>query len=167
MIVFTLLTLGAMIAYLSQYSGFSTPLIAGLRAIAVVVGITATFLSPPLINRIGSIRSGIWFLSWQTIFLFPVSVILFLPLNTRLQGALLVGLVSLSRLGLWGFDLSEQYLVQQVVYLSLTPINNRKSMLRFVVNSQQRKPHFSLFSMYCNICRQLYFRNLRCSRFRY
>jgi len=105
---------GSMIAFLSQYSDFSTPLIAGLRAIAVVVGIAATFLSPPVIRCIGPVRSGIWFLSWQTIFLSAVPIILFLSLSKRLQGGFLVGFVSISRFGLWGFDLSEQYLVQQV-----------------------------------------------------
>lgn len=103
-----------MIAFLSQYSGFSTPLIAGLRAIAVIVGIVATFLSPRVIRWIGPIRAGIWFLSWQSIFLFPVAILVFLSLNKRLQAGLLVGFVSISRLGLWGFDLSEQYIVQQV-----------------------------------------------------
>ena len=103
-----------MIAFLSQYSNFSVPLIAGLRAIAVVVGITATFLSPPLIQKIGPVRAAIWFLSWQTIFLSPVIVTMFLSISERLQGGLLVGFVSISRLGLWGFDLSEQYLVQEV-----------------------------------------------------
>src|SRR5579859_1157976 len=113
---FTVLSFGgSMIAFLSQYSGFSTPLIAGLRAIAVIVGIAATFLSGPLIRRIGSVRAGIWFLSWQTIFLLPVVVAMFLPLGVGLQGGLMVGFVSISRLGLWGFDLSEQYLVQQEI----------------------------------------------------
>ena len=112
---FTVLSFGgAMITFLSQYSGFSTPLIAGLRAIAVLIGIAATFLSPPLIRTIGPIRTGIWFLSWQTLFLVPVVIAMFSSLSARLQGALLVGFVSLSRVGLWGFDLSEQYLVQQV-----------------------------------------------------
>ena len=103
-----------MITFLSQYSGFSTPLIAGLRAISVIVGIAATFLSPPVVRWIGPIRAGIWFLSWQVVLLSPVAVIAFLSINPKLQGALLVGFVSMSRLGLWGFDLSEQYLVQQV-----------------------------------------------------
>jgi hypothetical protein len=106
--------IGSMIAFLSQYSGFSTPLIAGLRAVAVIVGIAATFLSSPVISRIGAVRAGIWFLSWQTIFLAPIPVIMFLALNPAMQGGLLVGFVSVSRLGLWGFDLSEQFLVQQV-----------------------------------------------------
>ena len=104
-----------MIAFLSQYSSFSTPLIAGLRAIAVLIGILATFVSPRLIRWIGPIRSGIWFLSWQTSLLIPVVISLFIPMSTTLQGGLLVGFVSLSRLGLWGFDLSEQYLVQEEI----------------------------------------------------
>jgi len=110
---------GSMIAFLSQYAGFSTPLIAGLRVVAVIVGVTATFLSSPLIRRIGAVRSGIWFLSWQTIFLLPIPITMFLPLSPTLQGGLLVGFVSISRLGLWGFDLSEQYLVQQEIDVNM------------------------------------------------
>ena len=130
------LILGSMIAYLSQYSQFSTPLIAGLRAIAVMVGIAATFLSPSVIGRIGPVRSGIWFLSWQTCFLFPVVAMMFLSIGERLQGGLLVGFVSISRLGLWGFDLSEQYLVQQVFLAPLFLVHCRKLMSRYEASSQ-------------------------------
>ena len=103
-----------MITFLSQYSGLSTPLIAGLRAIGVIMGILATFVAPRIIRNVGAIRAGLWFLSWQTILLIPGAVIVFLSMDERLQGGLLVAFVSLSRLGLWGFDLSEQFLVQQV-----------------------------------------------------
>jgi solute carrier family 40 (iron-regulated transporter), member 1 len=103
-----------MITFLSQYSEFSTLLIAGLRAIAVVIGMTATFVAPRLIRAIGPIRAGLWFLSWQTILLAPAVASLFVPASRTLQGGLLVGFVSVSRLGLWGFDLCEQLLVQQV-----------------------------------------------------
>src|SRR5690242_1654738 len=100
-----------MITFLSQYSDFPDPLIAGLRAIAVIVGIVATIVAPMIMRYIGPIRSGIWFLSWQTVLLLPVALTMFLPISRILQGGLLVGFVSASRLGLWGFDLSEQYLV--------------------------------------------------------
>lgn len=103
-----------MIAFLSQYSGFSTPLIAGLRAIAVIVGLAATFAAPPLIRAIGPVRAGLWSLSWQMVILAPAVVALFLPVSRGVQGGLLVGFVSPSRLGLWGFDLCEQLLVQEV-----------------------------------------------------
>jgi solute carrier family 40 (iron-regulated transporter), member 1 len=112
--LFFLMYLGSMITFLSQYSDLSTPLIAGLRAIGVVMGILATFVAPRIIRKVGAIRAGLWFLSWQTILLIPVAIIVFLSMDKRLQGGLLVGFVSLSRLGLWGFDLSEQFLVQQV-----------------------------------------------------
>jgi solute carrier family 40 (iron-regulated transporter), member 1 len=112
---FTVLSFGgSMIAFLSQYSGFSTPLIAGLRAIAVIVGLVATFAAPRLIRVIGPVRAGLWSLSWQTVILAPAVVALFIPVSPAMQGGLLVGFVSVSRLGLWGFDLCEQLLVQQV-----------------------------------------------------
>jgi iron-regulated transporter 1 len=153
---------GSMIAFLSQYCDFSTPLIAGLRAIAVVVGIAATFLSPPVIRWIGPVRSGIWFLSWQTIFLAPVPVALFLALNKRLQGGLLVGFVSISRLGLWGFDLSEQYLVQQVAH-PLSLADNRKLKRQYEESFPRQKQRCSHCLMYCSIRRRSYSRNRRCS----
>jgi iron-regulated transporter 1 len=103
-----------MIAFLSQYSGFSTPLIAGLRAIAIIVGLAATFAAPRLIRAIGPVRAGLWSLSWQTVILAPAVVASFIPVSRSMQGGLLVGFVSVSRLGLWGFDLCEQLLVQQV-----------------------------------------------------
>jgi len=151
-----------MIAFLSQYCDFSTPLIGGLHAIAVVVGIAATFLSPPVIRWIGSVRSGIWFLSWQTIFLSPLPVALFLTLIKRLQGGLLVGFVSISHLGLRGFDLSEQYLVQQVAH-PLLLAENRKLKRQYEESFQRRKQRCSHCLMYCSTRRRSYSRNRRCS----
>jgi solute carrier family 40 (iron-regulated transporter), member 1 len=142
-------------------SGFSTPLIAGLRAIAVVVGIAATFLSSPVIRWIGPIRAGIWFLSWQTIFLFPVAVTGFLSMSKQLQGGLLVGFVSISRFGLWGFDLSEQYLVQQVIPVE-TPFINRKLTRICVGNSPLQKLRCNRSLMCCNTCLRLYFHSRIC-----
>jgi Ferroportin1 (FPN1) len=155
--------IGPMIAFLSQYSDFSTPLIAGLRAIAVIVGITATFLSPPLIRLIGPIRSGIWFLSWQTIFLSPVIIALFLPMGKRLQGGLLVGFVSISRLGLWGFDLSEQYLVQEVTPFLRSGSKRRKLMLLLEGSFRLLKRHCNRCLMYYSIRLQLFLRDQICS----
>jgi solute carrier family 40 (iron-regulated transporter), member 1 len=103
---------GSMIAFLSEYSGFSTPLISGLRAIAVIVGLAAMFAAPRLIRAIGPVRAGLWSLSWQTAILVCAVVALFLPLRWSMQGGLLVGFVSISGLGLWGFDLCEQLFVQ-------------------------------------------------------
>ena len=155
---------GSMIAFLSQYSGFSTPLIAGLRAIAVIVGIAATFLSPPLIRRIGSERAGIWFLSWQTIFLVPVVVAMFLPLSPRLQGAVLVGFVSISRLGLWGFDLSEQFLVQQVLSRFVLA-DERKLILVSVASSLRPRRHCNHSLMCCSFCQRFSLRIRICLNF--
>lgn len=154
---------GSMIAFLSQYADFSTPLIAGLRAIAVAVGFAATFLSSPVIRWIGPVRSGIWFLSWQTIFLAPVPVILFLSLSKQLQGGLLVGFVSISRLGLWGFDLSEQCLVQQVALIALMCVYGRRLKRRSEASFQQRKWHCSRYLMCYSIHRRSYSRNHTCS----
>ncbi|KAF2638274.1 iron transporter [Massarina eburnea CBS 473.64] len=84
------------------------------RLITVVVELSATCAAPMLIKRIGAVRSGLWFINEQLL-----SVVLAIGLFTLAQGegkiaggALVVG-VTLSRLGLWGFDLSVQYLVQE------------------------------------------------------
>ncbi|KAF1954645.1 hypothetical protein CC80DRAFT_493767 [Byssothecium circinans] len=84
------------------------------RLVAVAVELSATCAAPLLIRRIGAVRSGLWFVNEQLL-----SVALTLALFTivkgegKIAGAALVAGVTFSRLGLWGFDLSVQFLVQE------------------------------------------------------
>ncbi|KAE8133460.1 hypothetical protein BDV38DRAFT_274298 [Aspergillus pseudotamarii] len=67
-------------------------------------------------NKIGPIRSGLWFLNWQfTCLAAAVAAFAFFDNNSQLVAASLIVGVALSRIGLWGFDLSVQFLVQEGV----------------------------------------------------
>ena len=94
--------------------GFTSIHISIMRLVAVILELSATCAAPLLMRRIGAVRSGLWFINEQLI-----SVALALGLfslfdsQTKFAGAALVVGAILSRLGLWGLDLSVQYLVQE------------------------------------------------------
>lgn len=88
------------------------------RLVAVATELSATCAAPLLIRRIGAIRSGLWFINEQLLaVLLAVGLFILNGGNEgqggKIAGAALVVGVTLSRLGLWGFDLSVQYLVQE------------------------------------------------------
>lgn len=67
-------------------------------------------------RRIGPVRSGLWFINYQL--LTVALAIAFFTLSTpttspQIPALALVAGIILSRLGLWGFDLCVQYLVQE------------------------------------------------------
>ncbi|KAH8704371.1 Ferroporti-1 [Phaeosphaeriaceae sp. PMI808] len=93
--------------------GFSSTHVSLMRLAAVVLELSATCAAPLLMSRIGAVRAGLWFINEQLISI-ALAIGIFLMYNERpmLAGATLIAGVALSRLGLWGFDLSVQYLVQ-------------------------------------------------------
>lgn len=93
--------------------GFTSTHVSLMRLGSVVLELSATCAAPWLMSRIGAVRSGLWFINEQLISI-ALAVGLFCMYIDRplLAGAALVSGVALSRLGLWGFDLSVQYLVQ-------------------------------------------------------
>ncbi|KAF2246749.1 hypothetical protein BU26DRAFT_521181 [Trematosphaeria pertusa] len=85
-----------------------------MRLVAVIVELSATCAAPALMRRIGAVRSGLWFINEQLLSA-ALAIALFTTLGSQTKlagGALVVGVI-LSRLGLWGFDLCVQYLVQE------------------------------------------------------
>ena len=97
-----------------------------LRVLAVIAELSATLVAPYLMTRIGPVRAGLWSINWQLLTLAP-AVALFYHLSstshpTALGGAILTTGMILSRLGLWSFDLSVQYLVQET-----TPPSSRSA----------------------------------------
>jgi iron-regulated transporter 1 len=94
--------------------GFTSIHISAMRLVAVLFELSATCAAPLLMGRIGAVRAGLWFINEQLL-----SVALALALfslvdsQTKFAGGALVTGVTLSRLGLWGLDLSVQYLVQE------------------------------------------------------
>ena len=93
-----------------------TPLsVSFIRVAAVISELSATCFAPFMIQRIGQIRAGLWSINWQALSL-SAGVGLFIwfhELSSTASFALTVAII-VSRLGLWGFDLAIQDLVQEV-----------------------------------------------------
>ena len=104
---------GQMITYLLSV-GYSSIHIGIARAASVAFEMSATWLAPVVMSRIGPIRTGIWFINWQMLCLAGAASIFWGANSPTVAASGLVGGTILSRVGLWGFDLSAQIIVQQV-----------------------------------------------------
>ena len=110
---------GQLITYLlSPPHALPSATIGILRGFSACAELSATWLAPVLMSRIGPMRSGIWFLNSQFICVSLACTFLFLP-NSQQRNVLsttgLLAAVISSRIGLWGFDLSAQSLIQSEV----------------------------------------------------
>jgi iron-regulated transporter 1 len=109
---------GQMITYLLSI-GY-TPLHVGIiRFVSTVFELSATWIAPWLMQRIGVVRSAIWSLSWQMTWLAVGASWFFSDVHgqgtnsvTAATG-LVVG-VAFSRVGLWSYDLCAQSIIQEV-----------------------------------------------------
>ncbi|KAJ6119601.1 Major facilitator superfamily domain general substrate transporter [Penicillium sp. IBT 18751x] len=111
----TVLSFGAtMVTYLLE-SGFSSLEVSFMRIGSVAAELSGTWTAPLIMNKIGPIRSGLWFLNWQLCCVAGATAafVIWDSSFKLVAGSLVVG-VALSRIGLWGFDLSVQFLVQEV-----------------------------------------------------
>ena len=108
---------GIMTSYLaSDLVHLSDALLAVGRALAAIVGLLATLATPRLIPRFGLVRSGSLLIVCQCACLAAVVAAFTLPsLSRTLFLVLLFAGLSLSRFGLWGFDLVETQLLQEGV----------------------------------------------------
>lgn len=109
---------GIMVSYLKMigYTDYSLGL---LRAVAGIAGVASTYILPHLSNKIGIIRSGIWALWFESATLVPVVISLTAAFGgTTLGSFMLFGGMSISRMGLWAFDIAETILLQQMVDIS-------------------------------------------------
>jgi solute carrier family 40 (iron-regulated transporter), member 1 len=114
LLYFTVLNFaGQMITYLLSV-GYTSTHIGIARTVSVMSEISATWIAPEVMTRIGPIRSGLWFISWQMIFLAVAGGIFWGSEQPLIAASGLVGGVILSRIGLRGFDLSTQIIVQEV-----------------------------------------------------
>lgn len=121
---------GQMITYLISV-GY-TPFHVGLvRTVSTMFELSATWVAPRLIKKIGDIRAGIWSLSWQMVWLAGGVALLFadvgdvgdeknwwkFPAGMSKEMVSATGLavgVALSRVGLWAYDLCAQNIIQEV-----------------------------------------------------
>ncbi|KAI7168807.1 putative Ferriportin iron efflux transporter [Hortaea werneckii] len=106
---------GQMITYLIAI-GVSSGALGILRGVAALFELSATWLGPILMRRIGAVRAGIWFLNWQLACVGVACLFFWIPETRRIiLAAGTVSAVVASRLGLWGFDLSAQIIIQEEV----------------------------------------------------
>lgn len=105
---------GQMVAYLI-FAGFSSLYVGLTRTAAVVFELSATWAAPLLMDRIGPIRAGAWFASWQTLTLAAGVALFWVDLSSFTAASCLVVGTILSRVGLRGFELAAQIIVQDEV----------------------------------------------------
>ncbi|WDK23049.1 iron transporter [Colletotrichum graminicola] len=105
---------GQMVTYLVA-SGYTTTYIGVARTIGVVFEVLATWIAPWLIGKIGPLRAGLWLSNCQVLPLIGgLSIFwVFTPDPLISATSLVVGTI-ISRLGLRGFDLCIQIIVQEV-----------------------------------------------------
>ena len=105
---------GQMVTYLLS-NGYTPTAIGLVRTISVAVEISATIVASSVMKRLGPVRAGLWFLSYQTLCLLSAVVMFWTISNSLLASSILVLGVTLSRLGLWCFDLCAQIIIQDGV----------------------------------------------------
>lgn len=114
LLYFTVLSFsGQLVTYLLSVGLFSAQ-IGVLRTLSTAIEISATWLAPIAMNRVGPLRGGLWFISWQIsciVGAFGFFWVTHTPSVAALE--LVVGVIA-SRVGLWGFDLCVQIIIQEV-----------------------------------------------------
>lgn len=114
LLYFTVLSFGGqMVTYLVS-AGFNSFYIGLVRSLSVVVELSATWIAPRVMSRITPTRAAMWFLNWQILWLAAtVSFFWSEPRAIVAASGLSAGTI-LSRVGLWGYDLSAQVIIQTV-----------------------------------------------------
>ncbi len=113
---------GQMLTFLLA-SGINLWQVGIIRVVSTLFELSATWIAPRLTKRIGVLRTGLWSINWQMTWL-TAGIIWFMffhhrtgtSLTSPLPAAGLAAAVALSRVGLWGFDLSAQNIVQDVSF---------------------------------------------------
>lgn len=105
---------GQMVTWLLS-AGYDSTQIAVARTLSVMLEVLATWVAPWLMGRIGPTRAGLWLASWQNMCL-AGGIAIFWSFTSQplFSVSSLVGGTILSRIGLRGFDLCAQILVQEV-----------------------------------------------------
>ncbi|KAI1457298.1 Ferroporti-1 [Annulohypoxylon moriforme] len=107
---------GQMVTYLLS-TGYTSSQIGITRTVKVAFEVLATWVAPWLISHIGPVRAGLWHSTMQVSMLIAGLIIFwaFDASNPIISASGLVGGTILSRLGLRGFDLCTQIIVQEEV----------------------------------------------------
>ncbi|KAF8435587.1 Ferroporti-1 [Terfezia claveryi] len=107
---------GQMVAYLLSI-GYTSTQIGLLRTVSVAFEISATWLAPLAMGKVGPTRAGLWFINWQMACIAVAASFSWGTYwhSTDVAAWGFIAGVILSRTGLWGFDLCAQVLVQEEV----------------------------------------------------
>ena len=105
---------GQMITWLLA-AGISSAYTGVLRGDSALFELSATWLGPKLMQRIGPVRSGIWFINLEILCVSIATLFFWLNDQPKVSAIGAVTAVIASRIGLWGFDLSAQIIVQEEV----------------------------------------------------
>ncbi|KAH8812846.1 Ferroporti-1 [Xylogone sp. PMI_703] len=106
---------GQMVTYLLS-AGYSSTQIGIARTLSVAFEVLATWVAPWLMSMVGPVRAGLWLSSWQVVMLVTGTVVFWVFIDKPIISASgLVGGTILSRVGLRGFDLCTQIIVQEDV----------------------------------------------------
>lgn len=112
----TVLSFGPPMVSFLLFQGRSSVEVGLLRTASVIFELGTTFFAPWVIGHIGPVYAGLSFVSWQALCLSTGLNLAWPELGVHPIGALyLVVGVIFSRVGLWGFDLSVQGLIQEGV----------------------------------------------------
>ncbi|KAJ3332578.1 hypothetical protein HDU76_013755 [Blyttiomyces sp. JEL0837] len=100
--------------------GYSNELLAGMRTLAVIMGVLATITITPMITKIGLVRTGLWSIWSQTFFIAVAVGSFFLSgfdtaVEFKVKGGLLFAGTIFSRWGLWSFDLAVTQMMQESI----------------------------------------------------
>ena len=114
LLYFTVLSFsGQMVTFLLSV-GLSSAQVGILRTFSTAIELSATWLAPMAMNRVGPLRGGLWFINWQMSCLAGAIAFLWVERTPLVAALALVIGVIFSRVGLWGFDLCVQIIIQEV-----------------------------------------------------
>lgn len=105
-----------------------------MRTASVVLEMSATWVAPWAMSKVGPLRAGLWSINEQILLLVGAVIAFWIVKSPSMSALSLVVGVVLSRVGLWGFDLSVQILVQEVCFFSVL-----SSSLGFVLTPAGRR----------------------------
>ncbi|XP_030518226.2 solute carrier family 40 member 2-like isoform X3 [Rhodamnia argentea] len=105
LLYFTVLSFGSLMTATLEWEGVPAFVIGIARGISATIGIAATLVYPVLQSRISTLRTGLWSVWSQWIFLFLCVGSIWVQ-NGLVAAYMLMAGVATSRLGLWMFDLA-------------------------------------------------------------
>ena len=104
---------GLLVTYLIS-AGYNSFHIALVRTLSVIFELSATWIAPRVMKRMAPARAGMWFLSWHMLWLGAAVSFFWAEQVPIIAASGLVAGSILSRIGLWGFDLCAQFIIQEV-----------------------------------------------------